>query len=91
MLIRRGCVCSSLGLIISFASLACPRLTPRRLDYLPCLPRQVRDAADGAARAIMGQLTAQGVKLILPALLKGVEDKAWRTKQGSIQVRSLFV
>ena len=28
----------------------------------------------------------QGVKLVLPALLKGVEDKAWRTKQGSIQV-----
>lgn len=29
----------------------------------------------------------QGVKLVLPALLKGVEDKAWRTKQGSIQAR----
>ncbi len=26
------------------------------------------------------------MKLVLPALLKGVEDKAWRTKQGSIQV-----
>jgi len=26
------------------------------------------------------------VKLVLPALLKGVEDKAWRTKQGSIQL-----
>ncbi|PRW50843.1 Translational activator GCN1 isoform A [Chlorella sorokiniana] len=46
----------------------------------------VRDAADGAARAIMGQLSGQGVKLVLPALLKGVEDKAWRTKQGSIQL-----
>lgn len=34
----------------------------------------------------MGQLSGQGVKLVLPALLKGVEDKAWRTKQGSIQV-----
>lgn len=48
---------------------------------------QVREATDGAARTIMGQLSAQGVKLVLPALLKGVEDKAWRTKQGSIQVR----
>lgn len=26
---------------------------------------------------------------MLPALLKGVEDKAWRTKQGSIQVRRM--
>ena len=47
---------------------------------------QVRDAAVAASRVIMGQLSAQGVKLVLPALLKGVEDKAWRTKQGSIQL-----
>lgn len=46
----------------------------------------VRDATDGAARTIMGQLSGQGVKLVLPALLTGVEDKAWRTKQGSIQL-----
>lgn len=46
----------------------------------------VRDAANGASRVIMGQLSAQGVKLVLPAVLKGVEDKTWRTKQGSIQL-----
>ena len=46
----------------------------------------VREAANGASRVIMGQLSAQGVKLVLPAVLKGVEDKTWRTKQGSIQL-----
>ena len=26
------------------------------------------------------------MKLVLPALLKGLEDKLWRTKQGSVQL-----
>ncbi|GAX75317.1 hypothetical protein CEUSTIGMA_g2762.t1 [Chlamydomonas eustigma] len=46
----------------------------------------VRQATEEAARMIMGQLTASGVKLVLPALLKGLEDKVWRTKQGSVQL-----
>lgn len=29
---------------------------------------------------------AAGVKLVLPAILQGVDDSAWRTKQGSIEL-----
>ena len=46
----------------------------------------VREATISAARAVMGQLSAQGVKLVLPALMKGLEDNAWRTKRGSVQL-----
>ncbi|CAI5465590.1 unnamed protein product [Closterium sp. Yama58-4] len=46
----------------------------------------VREATVHASRCIMGQLSAPGVKLILPALLKGLEEKAWRSKQGSVQL-----
>ena len=46
----------------------------------------VRQATVSAARAVMGQLSGQGVKLVLPALMRGLEDSAWRTKQGSVQL-----
>nr|GEY59377.1 hypothetical protein [Tanacetum cinerariifolium] len=50
----------------------------------------VREAAEGAARAMMSQLTAQGVKLVLSSLLKGLEDKAWRTMQSSFQLFMIY-
>lgn len=69
------------------------RFEPYVIHILPLLltcfgdaSRPVRDATSDASRTIMNNLTNQGVKLVLPALLKGLEDKAWRTKQGSIQL-----
>jgi hypothetical protein len=46
----------------------------------------VREAAELAARTVMSQLSGQGVKLVMPALLQGVEDRAWRTKSASIEL-----
>jgi len=46
----------------------------------------VREACDLAAKAIMANLSGQGVKLVLPALLKGLEEKKWGTKVGAVQL-----
>ncbi|KAH7283513.1 hypothetical protein KP509_34G010800 [Ceratopteris richardii] len=77
------CLCEKLGRLFE----------PYVIHILPlllvCFSDQVvavREAADSAARVIMAHLSGQGVKLVLPALLKGLEDKAWRTKQGSVQL-----
>ena len=46
----------------------------------------VRQATHDASKTIMHNLSGHMVKMVMPSLIKGLEEKAWRTKQGSIQL-----
>jgi hypothetical protein len=74
----------SLRLYMMAFELLCLRLgrlfEPYVIHVLPMLlvcfgdnSANVREATVNAAKAVMGQLSAQGVKLVLPALMKGLE------------------
>lgn len=50
----------------------------------------VREATQEAARIIMGNLSGYGVKLIMPTLLEGLDEKQWRSKKGSIELLGMM-
>lgn len=61
-------------------------LLPVMLSSMGDNALEVREACWAAARASMADLSSLGVKMILPSLLKGLDDRQWRTKAGSAEV-----
>ncbi|KAG9284337.1 hypothetical protein G9A89_007492, partial [Geosiphon pyriformis] len=46
----------------------------------------IREAASETARVIMSKISGHCVKLILPSILSGLDDRQWRTKKGSVEL-----
>ncbi|TIA90061.1 hypothetical protein E3P99_01792 [Wallemia hederae] len=63
-----------------------PTLMPILLTSFGDSVPDVREATHDAAKVIMSKLSGYCVKVILPSLLEGLEEKQWRTKKGSIEL-----
>ncbi|KAF9019240.1 ARM repeat-containing protein [Hymenopellis radicata] len=74
----------------TFEPYVAPFVLPLLLQAFGDASADVREAAGDAAKAVMGGLSPYGVKLILPGLLEGLEEKAWRTKKGSAELLGMM-
>ena len=77
------CLCESFGRLFE------PYVTAILPLLLSCVADGsggVRHAAMSASQAIMGQLSAQGVKLVLPSLLLALGEDKWRTKHAAVEL-----
>lgn len=61
-------------------------LLPALLKCFSDSSDHVRAAAKSSIGLIMSKLSGHGVKLLVPAVLVGLEDDDWRTKQASIHM-----
>uniref|UniRef100_A0A6B2KWI5 TOG domain-containing protein n=1 Tax=Arcella intermedia TaxID=1963864 RepID=A0A6B2KWI5_9EUKA len=62
------------------------QIVPQLLACFGDKDAKVREATIAASKTIMGQLSGPCLKLVLPALLKGLEDRQWRAKTGAIEL-----
>ncbi|KAF4319813.1 hypothetical protein JM18_003529 [Phytophthora kernoviae] len=77
------CLSQRLGLLFEpYIIVILPVMLKCSADASP----QVREAASHTAKGIMANLSAHGVKLVLPSLLGALDESAWRTKQSGIQI-----
>ncbi|SPO29720.1 related to translation activator GCN1 [Ustilago trichophora] len=61
-------------------------ILPHMLAGFGDVSSDVREATQDAAKAIMQNVSGHCVKIILPTLLSGLDEKQWRTKKGAIEL-----
>lgn len=86
---RQGAMMAYETLTVSLKVLFEPYLLSVLPQLLSCFGdhnNDVREATQDAARAIMQHISGHCVKLILPDLLSGLEDKQWRSKKGAVEL-----
>jgi hypothetical protein len=77
------CLCEALGRLFE------PYVPPLLPLLLMCVADgsgAVRHAAVAASERIMANLSAMGVKMVLPALLKALDEDKWRTKHAAVEL-----
>ncbi|KAK0554986.1 translational activator of GCN4 [Tilletia horrida] len=62
------------------------QILPHLLGCFSDSAKDVQEATQDAAKVIMKTVSGHCVKLILPSLLAGLDEKQWRTKKGAIEL-----
>ena len=61
-------------------------IIPQLLQSFGDTSPEVRRATEETSKELMRELTGAGIKMVLPAILKALDDKNWRTKTGSCEL-----
>lgn len=77
------CLSQSLG---SFFEPYVVDILPILLKFLGDSSPKVREATDMAARQIMKSTTSYGVKKLIPLTIRNLDDTAWRSKKGAVEL-----